>query len=285
MAMNTDGALVASVNTNSLPLFAADGTMLRIAFKNDTMFLTIIPKVPDPNGGKPRWPKELGHTANIRPNVAAALYEGFKEKMLPDVEAKRDHEGYLVVATNREATNLCGFTYVGGQAIFSIFNNVGADRTCNEIYSFVFDPTVVIDKYNSATGAYEVCELQGQLFVLLHALCTWYELSSNVVGHNVKNASAWANDRLISYLTAIATKLGAVPAQYGSYRGSSGSYANDGPNFNAQSGSNDGVSWQTGAAAEASVGHTSPSAVNVQQVSSLDALMGGEIPSNNDLPF
>ena len=82
---NNDNGLL-SVSTNSIAIFAQDSTMLRLGFKNDLMFLTIIPRVEDPNGGKARWPKEMGHTVSFRAHQAYALYEGFKQTILPDIQ-------------------------------------------------------------------------------------------------------------------------------------------------------------------------------------------------------
>lgn len=285
------GTGVIEVNTNSIALFSADSTMLRIGFRGDTMFFTIIPKVADPNGGRPRWPKELGHTASFRPQVALALYDGFQRKILPDIEANRDHPGYCVVPMNREASNLCGFSYAGGHACFTIFNNVNADRTCSDQYTFMCDPTTLIDTYNPNTGAYEVVESQAQLYILVEALHVFGSFASNAIGHGTKNALSWNNDMVQSYLRSIATKLGATPGQFGRYRGaaSGAGFAGGTPwggadepasSFGGQSplnvpdalgGANDNVTWATGIAESGNVGHVG--IPNVQQVSSLEGLM------------
>lgn len=287
------GGTVSEVNTNSIAMFAADGTMLRVGFRGDTMFLTIIPRVSDPNGGRPRWPKEMGHTASMRPQHAMALYDGFMKRILPDIDRKQDHVGFCVVPLNRDATNLCGFSYAGGHATFTIFNGVSADRTCSDQYSFMFDPTPMIDSYNPNTGNYEIAEVQGQLFVIVEGLRSFGECSVNAVGHEVRNANSWNSDMIISHLRSIATKLGVTAGQYGRYRGAGGyggygytggntpfvadeqpsSSYNQAPlNVPSQLGSNDNVTWSAGFSEAANVGHTG--VPDVQQVSSLDSLMG-----------
>lgn len=213
-AANNDNGLL-SVNTNSIAIFAQDSTMLRIAFKNDLMFLTIIPKVEDPSGGKARWPKEMGHTVSFRAPQAYALYEGFKQTILPDIDAKKDHPGYCVVPLNRESSTLCGFAYAGGHAVFTIFMSVGVDRTCSEAYSYMFDPTMVIDTYNPATGAYTTIEVQAQLFIIVEALRVFGEFGANFVGHSAKNAMGWNTNQIITYLKAIAAKMNVdIPNTY-----------------------------------------------------------------------
>jgi hypothetical protein len=294
-------AAITEVNTNSIALFAPDSTMLRIAFKGDAMFFTIIPRVADPNGGRPRWPKEMGRTASFRAQQASALYQGFMKKLLPDIEQKIDHPGYCVIPLNRDASNLCGFSYAGGQACFTIFNGVSADRTCSDSYSFVCDTTPAIDKYNPNTGTYEVVEIQSQLYVIIEALHCFSLHAANPVGHNVKNAAAWSNDMMQSYLRAIATRLGATPGQYGQYRGADGynggynggaSYGGFGggssnppfvpaasdayagqPALNVPTGGNENVTWSTGFAEQANVGANAVPQ-QIEQVSSLDSLMG-----------
>lgn len=291
------GANAYAVRTNSIAFFAGDSTMLRIAFSGDSMFFTIIPKVADPNGGKPRWPKDMGHTAAFRPQTAMALYEGFKKTILPDVEMGRDHPGYCVVPLNREATTLAGFTYAGGHAIFTIFMNVAADRTCNEQYSFMFEPTTIVADYAPLNGSYKVLEVQAQLYVILEALRAFGVAPTNVYAHANKNATAWTTDSIISHLRAIAMRTGATPGQYGQYRGADGANFNydgtsrfsDGPSpssptFQDNSGN---TNWSTGYSAAATDGHTAMTPVN--QVSSLEALMGAPVsdktPADNDLPF
>ena len=110
---NQNGTSVNSINTNSIAIFGADGTMLRLGFKNDMMFLSIIPKIMDPNTGKPKWPREMSKHAALRPAQAAALYNGFMQKLLPDIESKTDHMGYVAVSLNLSGTTLCGFGYAG----------------------------------------------------------------------------------------------------------------------------------------------------------------------------
>jgi hypothetical protein len=285
------GASVGGVNTSSIALFASDSTMLRIGFNNDAMFLTIIPRVADPQGGRPRWPKELGHTATFRAAQALSLYKGFVSKVLPDIEAEKDHPGYCVVPLNRDGTTLAGFTFAGGNAIFSIFYNVGVDHTTTEQFNYIFEPTLVMDTYNPTTGQYVVAPVQGQLFVIVEGLKIFGEHGINAVGHGAKYAMGFNQDMMMSHLQAIATRVGATPAQYGMYRGSfggsfgGGSYGGGsyGGGYNAGGsmqtplqqpgpvGSNDTMTWNTGYAAQAEVGQTN--VPQVEPLTSLESLM------------
>jgi len=208
------------VNTSGLAVFSADSTMLRIGFAGDSMFLTIIPRVQDPNGGRPRWPRELGHTASFKAHLARALYDGFMKKILPDIEAGKDHIGHVVVPLNREGTNLAGFSYVGGRAVFTIFMNTAADKVCSEQYSFMFEQTAMIDEYNPNTGSYTVFPAEGQLFVVVEALRSFSEAMTAAAGHGNKRASAWITDMTASYVRGIAQKLNVNAMQFGSFRGS-----------------------------------------------------------------
>lgn len=281
------GAAVNAVSTTSIALFAGDSTMLRFAFRNDTMFLSIIPCINDPASGKRRWPREMGHTVALRANQAAALWHAFEKAILPDMEKQQDHLGYAAVPLNRDGTNLCGFSYAGGRVCFSIFNNVGSDRTCNEISTFMFEPTPIINDYNPNTGSYNIMEVQGQVYVTVWAIKTFAELASNFVGHGAKNADAFNHDMMMSYLSAMITKLGVTPGGYGTYRGAGmrmapmGGYSNDGPSATAgqssllqppQGPSNDGVTWNSSMADSNMVGHTN--LTPVQQVSELSELIG-----------
>lgn len=297
---NQNGTSVNSVNTNSIALFGSDGTMLRVAFKNDMMFLSIIPKIMDPSTGKPKWPREMAKHAALRPAHAAALYNGFMQKLLPDIESKTDHVGYVAVSLNFSGTTLCGFGYVGGMVTFAIFNNVSTDRTCNEVSTYTFDATPVINAYNPNTGTFEVEETQAQLYVIVWALKNFAEMCGNYTGHGAKMAMSYNLDMIMSNLQSICVKLGVTPSAYGSYRGQyagynggftnnfaapQGGYANDGPAASAPSatagqtplmqpspiGENDTTSWGTGYTESATVGHNTVAAV--QQVSSLEELM------------
>lgn len=275
-SQNQGGANVAQVQTSGIPFFAADGTMLRIGFKADTMFFTIIPRVEE--GGRYRWPKEAGHTAAFKANYAMALFKGVTERLLPDIAEKKDHPGHVVVALNRDSTSLCGFGFMGGNATFSIFQNVSANRTTNEIYTFVFDSSPVIDKYNPLTGEYEVSEIQGALYCVLEALNVFAHTAIGSVGHTVKNVTNYNFSQLMSHLQAISSKLGATPAPYGPYNGAYGSGNRQGPSFGGGTsmepdGQNAGASWAPASQASHDVGHITPP--DIQQVSSLDNLMAG----------
>lgn len=297
------GATVNQINTNSIAIFGAESTMLRIAFRNETMFLTIIPRVMKEGDPKPRWPRENGHSVALRPQQAAALYRAFEQAILPDIEKGQDHMGYAAIPLNRDSTNLCGFTYGGGRVMFSIFSGVSLERTCSDVTTFIFDTTPVINDYNPNTGAYNVLEVQGQAFVIVWALKNFAEMVSNVAGHNVKVANAYNQDMMMSYLQGMITKLGVTPGGYGSYRGRAGAnaapmggYANDGPsataaqlglmappsgsalaslsmpNTNPLPNSNDAVSWNSSYAESATVGHDAMPPMN--QVGQLSDLIG-----------
>lgn len=295
--MGTGGASVNAVSTNgAIALFAADSTMLRISFRNDTMFINIIPRVNDPTTGKGKWPREMAHIASLRPQHAAALWNGFKQAILPDIEKGQDHLGYVAVPLNRDGTTLVGFSYVGKKICFSIFNNVNTERTCSEVSSFICDVTPVINDYNPNTGAYSILEIQSQAYVLTYAIKTFAELASNWVGHGAKYATSYNNDMLMSHLQAIVTKLGVTPMGFGAYRGSNGGsfnrfggggmpgpmggYSNDGPSATSNqlqlmqppAPSNDGVAWNNAEVEASTVGHTA--ITPVQQVSQLSDLMG-----------
>lgn len=290
------GASANAVSTTTLALFAGDSTMLRISFRNDTMFINIIPCITDPASGRRRWPREIGHTAALRAQHAAALWRAFEQTILKDIEKKEDHLGYVVVPLNRDNTALCGFSYAGGRCCFSIFNNVAADRTCKEISTFAFEPTPAISEYNPNTGSYNLIEVQGQLYVMVMAIKYFAELASNYCGHGAKNAMAYNHDVIMAHLQAMAEKLGATPSAFGSYRGNSGSavnfqsgnsftpsmggYANDGPALSATANQpslmqlprdNEGVTWNTAEADSSALGHTP--VTPVQQVSELSDLM------------
>ena len=281
---NNDNGLL-SVSTNSIAIFAQDSTMLRLGFKNDLMFLTIIPRVEDPSGGKARWPKEMGHTVSFKAHQAYALYEGFKQTILPDIQEKKDHVGYCVVPLNRESSTLCGFSYAGGRAVFSIFMSVGMDRTCSETYSFMFEPTSVIDTYNPTTGAYSTIEVQAQLFIVVEALRVFGEFGGNFVGHSAKNAMGWNTNQIISYLKAIATKMNVdIPNTY-SFSGNGNGYAPVNhfpavssaaaaqPTLNTANDVNmSAVNWSSSAQAEAA-SNIAP-IPQVEAVTSLDSLIG-----------
>lgn len=276
----------ANVNTNSIALFGADSTMLRISFSNDMMFFNIIPKVIDPTTGKNKWPKEMQHTAVFRPQIAAALYRGFMQCILPDIEAKKDHVGFCTVPLNFAATTLCGFGYLNGQASFSIFSDVNADRTCGNQATFTFEPNLVIDEYNATMGTYKTVEVQSQLYVIVEALRTFAALASNYVGHGAKNANSYTMNTIRNYIQGIATKLG-VTVQNSNYAGAPtsrfGAGVDDGESgFNQQpqlaipnplGGANDGVSWSSGAADAATVGHADVPSSPVEAVSSLESIL------------
>lgn len=286
-----NGSSVNSVSTNSIAMFAADSTMLRIAFRNDTMFLTITPRTTDPTTGKQRWPRDLGRTASLRPHQAAALWKAFEKAILPDIEAKVDHMGYAVVPLNRDNSSLCGFSYAGGRVCFSIFNNVSSDRTCGDITTFMFDTTPAINEYNPNTGNYSILEIQSQAYVAVMAIKSFADMCANYAGHGAKSAMSYNYDMLMGYLQSLIIKMGVTPSLFGSYRGMSannnpmGGYSNDGPSIGTsatggqahlmqppQGGLGTGVTWNSSMNDSASLGHVNQSPA--QQVSQLSELIG-----------
>lgn len=252
---------VNNVNSNGIALFSAEGNMLRVGFKNDLLILTVVPKVMEE--GRARWPKEFGKSAMLRPHVCASLYKTATEALVPAIAARTDLPGYVVVPTNRDLTNLAGFGYKDGRATFNIFMGIDASRKCGDVTTFNFDTTPVITNYDPTTGHYEMVEAQGQLYVILWLLEACSKLLSGAPGQSAKMANNFNTNQMISYLRAIATKLGATPSQYGNFNG----YKDDGS-------SNEPMSW-----GGAENGQTMPSMnTDVQQLSSLESLMGDVAP-------
>lgn len=260
------GANIQNVSSSSIVLFAAEGTMLRVGFQNEILFLSIVPKVID-ESGRARWPKEMGQYANIRPQQAAALYNGICKKIIPCIAAKEDYDGYGAVPLNRDCTTLAAFGYRDNTVTFDIFKNVNADRTCKDHYHFSFDKVACIDHYNPQTGMYEVYESQGQFYVIMELLNMVALHMSGTIGHSAKNAQSFNTNQIISHVRAIANKVGAVPTSYGNYSGDYGSGYRSG-----MEGETGATKWQSGATESYTTQQTRPP--EVQQLSNLDGLMG-----------
>lgn len=262
---------VNSVNSNSIALFSAEGNMLRIAYKNEMMLVTIIPKVME--DGRARWPKDLGRTAMLRPQACAALYQRIVSQVLPAIAQGTDLPGYVAVPTNRDNTNLCGVGYANGRVTFNIFMSVDNARRCTDVSSYIFDVTPVIFDYDPGTGKYDMAESNGQFYVFMHALDMCAKVMSGAVGQNCKMTTNFYISQIIAYLRALATKLGVTPEQYGSFSGP----RDDGPSFNGGSsgGSSGAASWSMGAQDSGANGPMS-----VEQLSSLESLMGGAVQAS-----
>lgn len=276
--MNTQ-ANVNNVNSNTIALFSAEGHMLRVSFKNDITMLTIIPKVIGEDG-RPRWPKDMGRTAFIRPQAAAALFQQTSAEMVPCIVKGEAYPGYITVPTNRDKTALVGFGYNGSRVTFNIFNNVGNDRRCNDYASFIFDVVPVISQYDPTSGHYVIAESQGQFQVILQSLWMAAQHMSGVVAHTDKVSGYFNTNQIIAYLRALATKFGVTPGQYGNF----GGVRDDGSSYqiygNGQTSGGSGTTtpWATGESNMAELGQKLTT--DVQQLSSLEGLMGSEIDLN-----
>ncbi len=271
---SNNSANVNNVNSNGIALFAADGHMLRVAFRNEMLILTIIPKIVGEDG-RPRWPKDFGKTVMLRPQNCAALHEQTEKFIVPCILNAQDYDGYVVVPTNRDNTNLVGFAYHGGKVSLSIFLGVGADRRCADTTTFIFDTLPVITQYNPDTGKYQVAESQGQFQVVLLLLKACAMLLSGVPGQSTKTAMSFNTNQIIAYVRAIATKLGVTPSAYGNFVGprDDGSGFGGTPFRTDTSGGADGTtSWNMGAADNAMMNH-GMNGPDIQQLSSLEALM------------
>lgn len=277
-------ANVNNVNSSTIALFSAEGHMLRVSFKNDVTMLTIIPKVAGEDG-RPRWPKDLGRTAFIRPQVAAALFQQVSAEMVPYILKAEAYPGYITAPTNRDNTSLVGFGYNGSRVTFNIFNNVGNDRRCNDVATFTFDVVPVITQYNPADGHYAIAESQGQFQVILQTLWMAAQHMSGVVAHTHKVNSYFNTNQMIAYLRALATKFGVTPGQYGNFGGlrDDGSAVQMWGNGQQSGGSGTATPWATGDAALAEAGQKVTT--DVQQLTSLEGLMGSSVDLGGNLPF
>ena len=271
--MNQNNGNTISVNTSSIALFAADGTMLRFSFKNDRIIFTIIPKVTDEMTGKQKWPKELGHSALLPPATASALYNGIMNHLFEDIKNGTDHDGFFTVPLNIDCTALIGLSWVNKTATLGIFNNVNADRTCNNVYTFQFQVTTAIDNYDPKSGNFTVKEIQGQLLLFIETLKAFDDAVGAASAHTVKHVTHFNYNQIVNYLKSIAIKIGANIdfGGYGNYGdGSRNAFTGSGTN---NSGSNDAVNYTTGYQEAATNGHT-PVGPEIETITSLEDMMG-----------
>lgn len=229
-----------AVNSNSIAFFSPDGTMLKFSFKNDRIIVTITPRVEDVAGGRPRWPRELGHSAIMQPATAATLYHLFMEKMSQEIIDGKDHDGYLAVGLNRDFTALCGIGWKDNTAEFIICQNVNPDRTSSGVAKFTFQKQMAIDNYDPVTGQYTVKEIQGQFLLFIETLRAFESAVGGSDAHMVKNLTNYNFNQIMAHLKALALKMGVTVQntpmnQYG--RAGGGAFA---------SGGNDAVTYTTG---------------------------------------
>lgn len=272
---NQNQTNVNNVNSNGITLFSAESHMLRIGFKNDTLMISIRPKVMGEDG-RPRWPKDGERFSALRPWMASALYNQVVAEMLPYVAKKEDYPGYITVPTNRDNTHLVGIGYQAGRVTFNIFNNVGSDCRCSDSMSYTFDTIPVISQYDPTSGKYSVTDAQGQFHVFLLFLNAASIDLFGAPAHGAKVGTYYNMSQIVAYIRAIAAKMGVTPSPYGNYRG----YSDDGSsavpwtanNVNAvDAGTMGSVAWSMGGIGGGPSVDINPS---VTQVSSLDGLLG-----------
>lgn len=239
-ANQNNGSNVVSVNTNSIAMFANDGTMLKFSFKNDRIIFTITPRVVDESTGRQKWPKELGHSAILPPTTAAAFYNAIMLNLYDEIRENRDHNGFLTVPLNRDCTALIGLSWVNNTATLAIFNNVNPDRTCTNIHTFQFQITTSIDNYDPQSGNFTVKEVQGQLYLFIETLAAFDNVIGGACAHSVKNISNYNYNQIMNHLKAIAIKVGAsIQTNYTSQYG-------NGNTNTSSSGGNETVNYTTG---------------------------------------
>lgn len=258
-----NGSNVISVSTNSIAMFANDGTMLKFSFKNDRIIFTITPRIVDESTGKQKWPKDLGHSAILPPTTAATFYNAIMSNLYDEIREGRDHKGFLTVPLNRDCTALIGLSWVNNVATLAIFNNVNADRTCTNIHTFQFQITTSIDNYDPQSGNFMVKEVQGQLYLFIEILAAFDEAIGGAYAHSVKNIQNYNYNQIMNHLKAIAIKIGAsVQTNYTSQYGNASAFS---------SGGNDTVNYTTGYQESAMTGHVPQT--EVETISSLQDML------------
>lgn len=260
-----------AVNSNSIAMFSADGTMLRFSFKNDRLILTIIPRVEDPAGGRPRWPRELGKSAILQPVQASALYNLFMEKMSQEIIEGKDHDGYLAVGLNRDFTSLVGIGWKNGNGELIICQNVNADRTCSTVSRYPFQKQMAIDNYDPTSGQYTVKEIDAQFLLFVETLRAFNGAVGGSDAHMVKNLTNYNFNQIMNHLKALALKMGVTVQntpmyQYGNHGGATGgAFA---------SGGNESVTYTTGYQENAMSNQTAIPEVDTS--ANLSDLLGGD---------
>ena len=196
------------VNTTGVVLFDQESCMLKCAFLDDSLALTIGEPLKGPDG-KNTFPDSQRYSALITVDRAAALYDIIIHGVLPALEKGEDYCAGVFV--NRNKTKIVQIRVQDKEVYLVLCMNINENRITESSHVFHFQKNDIITGYNPSTGDSDSqSTVHGAFFVFTK----WIECGvggiSGGAGHSAKKVLQFQNDRFYQMLRQIATKVGVV---------------------------------------------------------------------------
>lgn len=203
---NQQSNTTTNTTTNSISMFDPNGTLMKIAFYDDSLSLGIwIPKL---ENEKRTYPKELRESTILTKDRVSALYNLIVEKLLPAYKEGGNYNGG--VFTNNNKTNVVECATIAGELYLNYYKEIDDNRKPKYTYTFHFPKTPVIEGYSATTeNDFKMYDTDASFLLFVKILEAFMLTAvSGASAHSDRFTNRYFNDKKMDYLYALAGKLG-----------------------------------------------------------------------------
>ena len=164
---------------------------------------------------------KMGPVVYLSPKKCRMLLKLIKKwKDDPDTPLAVNSSKSLIEISNGAKFGTSGFT-------LTIYNDINADRTCDNFDSFIFSENdEYISNYDNEHGSYDRCYMQSDIEIFMDQLKEFATVSSCAVAHTVHKELGFSFNGLAAKQLQIMEKLG---IRSSTYSGGSNNYYSSNP--------------------------------------------------------
>lgn len=196
--------------TESIVLFSDVSVMLKCAFVNDSLSITICPPSVDPSTGKTKYQKDNYVSTLLKPERITAFCEAL-DKHLEYVQRGEFHN--CGVWTNKDHSTMLGI--VSDQDGDGIVLYTGITQASGGLptkvvrYDFHEEP-YLMENYNPMTGEGNAITVKAQLYLFLKLMNAAADVAFCGSAHEIRNGARYELNKIESDMKAIMERIGAV---------------------------------------------------------------------------
>lgn len=196
------------VTTSGMTLFDENGTMLRMAYLDESLSLVIGEPVLADNGKK-SYPQEKRHPFIITLDRAASLLTNIIEtKVYAALENGTNYNGGIFL--NRRKDAIFEIRVQDGDVYLVYYKDIQEDRTPKDTFVFKCNKTCLIENYAPDGSSADQTEVEGFFYLFCKYLQAGVFDLMNSSTHSFRKANAATTTAIFNYLKQIAVKVGAT---------------------------------------------------------------------------
>lgn len=208
-----------AISTSGMAFFDENSMLMKCGFLDEGVSISISTPVVEGFEGKKTYPLEQRENLVLTKDRVAALYELICRKVLPAIESGETYNGGVCTSMRKDAVFEIR---VEGDSIYAAYHKEinPETRLPRKSVLYKFGKTPVLEKYDAATGGFNMDEIQAQFLLFAKMLEGFLLVGGNGnIAHGYRLQEKYTTDKILAALEALAGNFGIAAPASGGYTG------------------------------------------------------------------